>query len=165
MSSTAARCGGSDRGASASVAAVTLAVLANQSSLGWRRDQVAAADLARQAQQVQAVASDSHSEARRLASAIETLNGDRDRLYSRVTVLEQGLDSVAGAIARQTAAPAWPQQAPAFSPAAEPPMAANPPPAVSPVATAAARHRGEIATGGRGAGSGNGRLGGSGRIK
>ena len=122
----------------ATVAAVTLAVFANQSSLGWRRDQVAAADLARQAQQVQAVASESHSEARRLASAIETLNGDRDRLYSRVTVLEQGLDSVAGAVARQTAAPAWPQQAPPFSAAAEPPMAANPPPAVSPVATAAA---------------------------
>ena len=126
----------------ATVAAVTLAVLANQSSLGWRRDQVAAADLARQAQQVQAVASESHGEARRLASAIETLNGDRDRLYSRVTVLEQGLDSVTGAVARQTAAQntalPWPQQAPAFSPAAEPPVAANPPPAVSPVATAAA---------------------------
>ena len=35
------------------------------------------------------------------ASAIDTLNGDRDRLYSRVTVLEQGLDSVTGSIARQ----------------------------------------------------------------
>ena len=32
---------------------------------------------------------------------IDTLNSDRDRLYSRVTVLEQGLDSVTGAIARQ----------------------------------------------------------------
>jgi hypothetical protein len=126
----------------ATVGAVTLAVFANQFSLGWRRDQVAAADLVRQAEQAQAVAKESNNEARRLAAAIETLNGDRDRLYSRVTGLEQGLDSVTGAIARQTAAQTttlpWPQQAPAFSPAAEPPMAANPPPAVAPVATAAA---------------------------
>ena len=84
------------------VGAVIVAVMANQSSLGWRREQVAAADLARQAQQIQAVARESQSEARRLASAIETLNSDRDRLYSRVTVLEQGLDSVTGAIARQS---------------------------------------------------------------
>ena len=90
----------------ASVGAVVLAMLANQSSVGWRRDQVAAADLTRQAQQIQSVARDSHSEAKRLASAIETLNSDRDRLYSRVTVLEQGLDSATGAIARQAAAPA-----------------------------------------------------------
>jgi hypothetical protein len=83
------------------VAAVTLAVMANQTSLGWRREQVAAADLARQAQQIQSVAKESQVETRRLASAIDTLNGDRDRLYSRVTGLEQGLDSVTGAIARQ----------------------------------------------------------------
>ena len=75
------------------VAAVIVAVLANQTSLGWKRDQVAAADLARQSQQIQSVAKESQNEARRLASAIDTLNGDRDRLYSRVTVLEQGLDS------------------------------------------------------------------------
>ena len=87
----------------ASVGAVVLAVLANQSSIGWRRDQVVAADLTRQAQQIQSVARDSHSEAKRLANAIETLNGDRDRLFSRVTMLEQGLDSATGAIARQEA--------------------------------------------------------------
>jgi hypothetical protein len=58
-------------------------------------------DLSRQAQQIQSMAKDSQSETRRLAAAIDTLNGDRDRLYSRVTVLEQGLDSVTGAIARQ----------------------------------------------------------------
>ncbi len=87
------------------VAAVTLAVVANQTSLGWRREQVAAADLARQAQQIQSVAKESQNETRRLASAIDTLSGDRDRLYSRVTVLEQGLDSVTGAIARQNSVP------------------------------------------------------------
>ena len=74
----------------ASVGAVVLAVLANQSSIGWRRDQVAAADLSRQAQQIQSVARESQNEARRLASAIETLNSDRDRLYSRVTVAGTG---------------------------------------------------------------------------
>src|SRR6202035_879313 len=82
-----------------SVTAVIVAMLASQSSIGFRRDQVAAADLVRPSQQIQSVAKESQNEARRLASAIETLNGDRDRLYSRVTVLEQGLDSVTGALA------------------------------------------------------------------
>ena len=82
--------------------------MANQSSLGLKRDQVAAADLTRQAQQIQTVARETQNEARRLASAIDTLNGDRDRLYSRVTSLEQGLDSVTGAIARQGSAQAPP---------------------------------------------------------
>jgi hypothetical protein len=87
----------------ASVGAVIVAVLANQSSIGLRREQVAAADLARQSQQIQSVAKESQNETRRLASAIDTLNGDRDRLYSRVSVLEQGLDSVTGSLARQNA--------------------------------------------------------------
>ena len=89
-------------------AAVILAVMANQSFLGSKREQVAAADLTRQAQQIQLVARESHSEARRLAAAIETLNSDRDRLYARVTGLEQGLESVTGAIARQGSASASP---------------------------------------------------------
>ena len=113
--------------------AVILAVMANQSSLGLKRDQVAAADLSRQAQQIQQVARETHSEARRLAAAIDTLNSDRDRLYLRVTGLEQGLDSVTGAIARQGSAP---------PPVAntEPPAAQSPPPSppVAPVATAPA---------------------------
>ena len=126
----------------ASVGAVVLAILANQSSVGWRRDQVAAADLTRQAQQIQSVARDSQSEAKRLASAIETLNGDRDRLFSRVTVLEQGLDTATGAIARQAAAPAAAQPVPVW-PAGEtaavlPSPLPSPPPAVAPVATTAA---------------------------
>ena len=90
------------------IGAVIVAVMANQSSLGLKRDQVAAADLTRQAQQIQSVARETQNEARRLASAIDTLNSDRDRLYSRVTGLEQGLDSVTGAIARQGSAPAPP---------------------------------------------------------
>src|SRR4051794_39017205 len=73
----------------ASVGAVVLALFANQSSLGSRHEQLAAADLARQSQQFQSMARESQTEIRRLASAIDTLNGDRDRLYSRITVLEQ----------------------------------------------------------------------------
>jgi hypothetical protein len=88
----------------AAVGAVVLAVAANQSSMGWRRDQLAAADLARQAQQIQSLARESQNETRRLVSAIDTLNSDRDRLFARVTVVEQGLDSVTGTISKQSAA-------------------------------------------------------------
>ena len=112
----------------AATGAVVLAVMANQSSLGLKRDQVAAADLTRQAQQIQSVARETQNEARRLAAAIDTLNHDRDRLYSRVTGLEHGLESVTGAIARQGSAQALP--------ATEPQTAQGPPaPAVAPVGT------------------------------
>jgi hypothetical protein len=125
----------------ASVGAITIAVLANQSSIGSRRDQIAAVDLVRQSQQIQAVAKESQNETRRLASAIDTLSGDRDRLYSRVTVLEQGLDSVTGAIARQSSAAASPPAVPVASATTEPQtVAQNPPPApvISPAATTVA---------------------------
>jgi hypothetical protein len=115
--------------------AVILAVMANQSSLGLKREQVAAADITRQAQQIQLVAKESQNEARRLAAAIDTLNGDRDRLYSRVTSLERGLDSVTGAVARQGAAQASSPVAHAEPQAAQNPQ---PSPAVAPVATAPA---------------------------
>jgi hypothetical protein len=111
----------------AAVGAVVLAVMANQAQLGWRRDQVASADLSRQADRLQLLTKESQNETRRLASAIETLNTDRDRLYSRVTVLEQGLDSVTGAIAKQAAKP---QDTPA--PDAQ---AATAAPSVAPVAS------------------------------
>jgi hypothetical protein len=120
----------------ASVGAVIVALLASQSSIGLRRGEVAAADLVRQSQQIQAVAKESQNETRRLAAAIDTLNSDRDRLYSRVTVLEQGLDSVTGTIARQNSAAASAQAA-ATSPTAETQPAQSPAaaPAASPVAT------------------------------
>jgi hypothetical protein len=127
-----------------SVAAVVGAMLANQSSLGWRREQAMTADLVQQANRLQAVARDSQNEARRLASAVETLNSDRDRLYTRVTVLEQGLDSVTGAIARQNAAAATPPQpevqpaaqpAPAIGPIASKPASPSPAPAVAAAAS------------------------------
>jgi hypothetical protein len=118
------------------VAAVVVAVMANQSSLGLKREQMAAAELSRQAQQIQLAARENQSETRRLASAVDTLNGDRDRLYSRVTSLEQGLDSVTGSFIRQL-----PPNAAASGPAlatTEPPAALAPVPVVAPVATAAA---------------------------
>lgn len=123
------------------VAAVVVAVLASQSAFRSRLDQVASDDLARQAQQLRTVAKESQNEARRLASAVETLNGDRDRLYSRVAVLEQGLDSVTGSIAKQNSAPAASQIVPAPSAPAEPQAASQSPapaPIVAPVATTAA---------------------------
>lgn len=122
----------------AAVGAVVIAVMANQAQLGWRRDQIASADLARQSDRLQVLTKESQLEARRLASAIETLNTDRDRLYSRVTVLEQGLDSVTGAIAKQSATS---PQAPASKPQDTPVAAAQPStpaPDVAPVASTAA---------------------------
>ena len=115
------------------VGAVILAVLANQSSIGWHQEQLAAADLTRYAQQMQAVARDSQNETRRLTSSIDTLSGDRDRLYSRVTTLELGLDSVTGAITKQGAATLPP--APATSAVTTEPQAAVAVPAVAPVTT------------------------------
>lgn len=128
----------------AAVGAVVIAVLANQAQLGWRRDQVASADLARQSDRLQVLTKESQLEARRLAAAIETLNSDRDRLYSRVTVLEQGLDSVTGAIARQSAtSPQAPASKPQEKPQEKPqdtPVATAPPaaPDIAPVASTAA---------------------------
>jgi len=116
-------------------AAVILAVMANQSSLGVKREQVAAVDITRQAQQIQLVARESQSDARRLAAAIDTLNSDRDRLYARVTGLEQGLESVTGAIARQGSSAASHPVTHAEPPAAQNPQ---PQPPVAPVATAPA---------------------------
>jgi hypothetical protein len=133
--------------AAVSVGAVVLAFLTNQSSIGLRRDHTASIDLARQAQQIQLAARESQSETRRLASAIDTLNSDRDRLYSKVAVLEQGLDSVTGAIARQAPAPSPPpasssatgasQASASAAPAANPSVSASSPASLAPAASAA----------------------------
>lgn len=127
----------------AAVGAVVIAVVANQAHIGWRRDQIASVDLARQADRLQMLTKDSQNEARRLAAAIETLNSDRDRLYSRVTVLEQGLDSVTGAIAKQNATPpqgAKPQDvAPATAAPSVAPVVSTPAPASEKPRTEAAK--------------------------
>ncbi|MGM4918263.1 hypothetical protein [Tardiphaga sp. 813_E8_N1_3] len=122
----------------AAVGAVVVAILASQSQVQLRRDQVATSEtFARQAQQIQLVAKETQVEARRLTLAIETLNSDRDRLYARVTSVEQGLDSVTGSIKRQitptptaaTTTPAPAPQAPAIASVVAPPAAAEPKPA------------------------------------
>src|SRR5205085_6382326 len=126
----------------AAVGAVLLAVYASQFWIGLRREQVAALDVAQQAQQITSLAREIQNENRRLASAIDTLNGDRDRLYSRVTVLEQGLDSVTGAIARQSLAAPVSQAVPVMAMTEPQPAAAlnpNPAPGLSPVVTAVAK--------------------------
>jgi hypothetical protein len=117
------------------IAAVVLAVISNQSSLGWRRDQIAAIDLARQTQQIQSLARESQNETKRLANAIDTLNTDRDRLYSRVTVLEQGLDSVTGSIAKQIPTSGPMTAALSYAPAPSPEPSPAPTAAASPVPT------------------------------
>jgi hypothetical protein len=115
----------------AAVGAVMVAVIANQSSLGWRREQLAAADLASQSQQLRELAQESQNEMRRLTSTIETLANDRDRLSSRVSLLEQGLESITGAIAKQNASPQMASVAP--SPSEGPPAPQNQGPTPAPV--------------------------------
>jgi hypothetical protein len=125
----------------ASVGAIIAALVVNQSGNGLRREQVA--DLARQSQQIQSIARESQNETRRLASAIDTLDNDRDRLFSRVGALEQGLESVTGAIARQAPAPQTLATVPAktdakaetsVEPKIEPAQNPTPAPIVAPVA-------------------------------
>jgi hypothetical protein len=109
-----------------SVGALIVAILAIRSPAAVNRDQLASAEVARQSQQVQWIARESQNKARELAAAVDTLNSDRDRLYARVTVLEQGLDSVTGALARPAAAP--PAASPPASPIAMMPAQAAPVP-------------------------------------
>jgi hypothetical protein len=118
----------------ASVGAIVVALLANQSSLRLRHDELAAADLTRQAQQIQSLARESQNETRYLASAINTLNTDRDRMYTRLSTLEQGLDSVTGAIAKQNTA----QNTAATPPATPAPVASTIPSAPATAAASAA---------------------------
>lgn len=91
----------------ASVVAISSALLITHTSSGMRRERVAFVEMSRQAQQLQWVAKDAQDEARRLSAAVDTLNNDRDRLYARVTIVEQGLDSVTGSIAKPPSS-SWP---------------------------------------------------------
>ncbi len=100
-----------------------------------RSDTVAAADPMKQVQQlaqqqVQAATRDILIETRRLSAAVGTLNTDRDRLYSRLSTIEQNIDSVTGSLARQT------QAVPPASTSSSMVAASPPPvPAGSPLAT------------------------------
>ncbi len=86
--------------AAATLGALSFAFLAAQSSNAMRSDLVAANGLVLKNLQLAEAATERETEARRLTSAIDILNADRDRLYARVSGLEQGLDSVTGSIKR-----------------------------------------------------------------
>jgi len=88
-----------------SVGMLIIAILATRSPAAMQREQLASNEFARQAQQVQWIAKESQNKSRELAAAVETLNADRDRLYARVTVIEQGLDSVTGSLNKPSSAP------------------------------------------------------------
>ncbi len=85
-----------------SVGAVIVALLAYNSGTGIRPHQVVATDLAKQSSHLE-IAEAAKKEIRRLSSAIDTLNGDRDRLFARIAALEQGFESVTGSISRKAA--------------------------------------------------------------
>ena len=96
----------------AAVGALTLGILSAQLPVNPQRTQLAADESAGRARQVEAKMQENLLEARRLAAAIETLNGDRDRLFSRLSNLEQGLDVVTGSIKKSDDKPAktpWPE--------------------------------------------------------
>jgi hypothetical protein len=103
------------------VGALAAAVLTAQSSTSLRGERTASAELTRQAQQIQWIAKESQNETRRLSAAVDTLNNDRDRLYSRVTVVEQSLDSVTGSIGKQANASPPPSASTPAPPSSPPP--------------------------------------------
>jgi hypothetical protein len=121
----------------AAVGALTLGLLSSQLPVNAQRTQLAANEITGRASQVETSLQENQLESRRLAAAIDTLNGDRDRLFSRLSSLEQGLDVVTGSIRkadeRPTAVP-WPdvviapiiESAPATIPLAPPAAAAQP---------------------------------------
>lgn len=105
-----------------SIVALVVAIIAVQSPASARRD-TASADVTQQAQQLQRIARESQNQTRQLSAAMDTLNKDRDRLYNRVTVLEQALDSVNGSIAKLSAPPPVVASAvPATSPSVATPL-------------------------------------------
>ncbi len=113
--------------AAAALGALAFAFMTAQTVSVTRSDLAAASELARQNQQIAQAATERETEARRLVAAIDTLNADRDRLYARVTGLEQNLDSVTSSIkqTRTLVAPAPLPTAPAIG---SPPESAAPQP-------------------------------------
>lgn len=98
----------------AAVGALTLGLMSGQLPVNVQRTQLAAGEHAGRARQVEAIMQENQLEARRLAAAIETLNSDRDRLFSRLSSLEQGLDVITGSIRKADDKPAavpWPDVA------------------------------------------------------
>lgn len=82
-----------------SVGAVVAALLAYNSGAGLRPRPIVTADLAKPSPPLE-IAEATERKIRRLSSAIDTLNSDRDRLFARIAALEQGFESVTGSISR-----------------------------------------------------------------
>jgi hypothetical protein len=123
----------------AAVAALTLGLMSGQLPVNAQRTQLAASEFAGRAKQVEATVEGNQLEVRRLASAIETLHGDRDRLFLRLSSLEQGLDVVTGSIRKTDDKPKitpWPDVA--IAPVLESTPATIAPPAASTPAPVAA---------------------------
>jgi hypothetical protein len=129
----------------AAVGALTLGILSGQLPVNAQRTQHAANDFAGRAKLVETSVHENQLEARRLSAAIETLNADRDRLFSRLSALEQGLDVITGSIRKADDKPApspWPDgvAAPIINPA---PFTIAAPPSAPPVTVATAPAPGE----------------------
>lgn len=132
------------------IAALITAIYVAQSPATTNRQTAEARTeiLLRQQERLQKLVSDSQNETRRLSSAVDVLNSDRDRTFARITSLEQNVETVTGSIARAAAAPAQTAAIPpppilpanvaspmVASPMFAPPMAATPmlaPPATAP---------------------------------
>jgi hypothetical protein len=85
------------------VVALTAGLMSTQIPESTKRTELTAVELAEQSRQLQSLTRDTRQETRRLTAAVETLGKDRDRLFGRVSVVEQGLDSVTGSIQRSAA--------------------------------------------------------------
>lgn len=116
--------------AAAALGALAFAFLTAQTVSVTRTELAAANELVRQNQQIAQAATERETEARRLVAAIDTLNADRDRLYARVTGLEQNLDSVTSSI-KQTRTLVAPTPLPTAPPIAGPPDSIAPQPSQS----------------------------------
>jgi hypothetical protein len=107
-----------------SIVTLIIAIIAVQSPASARRDQTAA-EVTQQSQQVQRIAKDNQNQTHQLAAAMDTLNKDRDRLYNRVTVIEQALDSVNGSISKLATPPVVASASPPAAPAPVPLQASS----------------------------------------
>lgn len=88
----------------AAAAAVILGFVANRSNLDPWTTEANTRYFETKAAQVETISREAQFEARRLAAAIETLNSDRDRIYARLSSVEQGFESVTGSIKAQESA-------------------------------------------------------------
>ncbi len=127
------------------IAMLTFAVAVNQLPVETQRMRASSAETATRAQKAETAAEEARLEARRFASALDTLNSDRDRLFARLSTLEQGLDSVTGSLSPQrTSPPAKPQPVVAAAAAPVPaPVEARPADTTAPTPTGPAASQDE----------------------